>query len=341
MRILWIIHGYPPHLNAGAELYTHNLNKYLIRQGHSVCVAVPPEYSGYKYTNSFYEGVHISIADNKEERDVLVEWCDVVMTHLDFTLTVMEYVRSFRPVVWVSHNTFFDMYDYIIYNENASIIYNSNAMKEIGEKKFKNNSIVLHPPSVLDKPFSFAKPDPSKNKYITLINCSQNKGGLILKKLADKMRNYSFLAVKGGYEYQEGDMPPNVKVVPHTKNIQEIYDQSRIVLMPSAYESWGMVASEAMENGIPVIANKTFGLSENLGSAGTYAPLDNIDKWKQCIKLMDKPEIYKIKSEQSLARSKEQREMRKKELKECEQFLLEIIRKFKDKTLEVIYNAPS
>jgi len=336
MKILWIIHGYVPLLNAGAENYAHNLNKYLSRMGHTVCVAVPPEYLNYKYTNSFVDGVHVSIADNKEERNALVEWCDIVITHLDYTETVMEYVRSFRPVIFLSHNSNFYAYDFIRYNDNASIIYNSNAMKEKGDKIFKNKSIVLHPPSKIDKSMALLKPDPSRNKYITLVNFSEKKGGSVLREVAKKMPRQSFLAVKGGYDYQREEFPPNVKVVPNTKNIQEIYDQSRIVLMPSEYESWGMVASEAMENGIPVIANRTYGLDENLGRAGTFAPLDDINKWINAITLMNNAEIYKIKSQQSLDRAKEQRETVKKELKECELFLLDIIKTFKEKSLEVI-----
>ena len=338
MKILWIIYSYVPQLNAGAEQYTHNLNKYLILQGHTVCVSLPPEYLGYKYTNSFYEGVHISIADTKQERDDLVEWSDIVLTHLDFTQATMEYVRSFRPVVWVCHNNRFFNYQYIKHNDNASIIYNSTAMKVMGDKEFPNHkSITVHPPSILKKEFSLIKPNPMRNKYITLINLCENKGGFFLKKLADKMRNYSFLAVRGGYGNQiTTNLPYNVKVVPNTKNIQEIYNQTRIVIMPSQYESWGMVASEAMENGIPVIANRTFGLEENLGGAGTFAPLDDVDKWIKCIKLLDNEEIYKAKSDQCLERAKEQKLMVRKELKECELFLLDIIKKFKEKTVEVI-----
>lgn len=329
MKLLWIIHGYPPHLNAGAEMYTHNLNKFLVRQGHTITVLVPPEYSGYSYSNSFLEGVHISIADTKEERDALVEWSDVVLTHLDFTLITMEYIRSYRPVVWISHNTFFEAYDYINYNDNSSIIYNSYAMQDIGSKIFKNNSFVLHPPSIVDKPYSILKPNPSKNKYITLINCNKNKGGFILKEIAKKMRNYHFIGVVGAYDAQILDLPPNVKIVPQTNKIQEIYDQTKILIMPSLYESWGMTASEAMENGIPVVANKTFGLAENLGYAGTYCPLDNIDRWVESIRLIyDNPEIYKIKSEQALTRAKEQKESGKKQLRNCESFLKEIINNF-------------
>lgn len=329
MKILWIIYAYPPQLNGGAEKYTHHLNKYLIRQGHTVCVCVPPEYMGYKYTNGYYEGVLMSIADTKKERDALVEWSDVVMTHLDFTMATMLYIRSYRPVVWVSHNSHFTSFEDIKWNDNASIIYNCNKMKEMGDKIYSNNSMVLHPPISLDKPYSLIPPNASKHKYITLLNVSEYKGGKILKEIAKRLPNYSFLAVQGGYGVQEGNFPRNVKVVKHTVDVQKIYDQTRIILMPSRYESWGMVASEAMQNGIPVIASPCYGLEENLAWAGTYADLDNIEQWVEAIKAFDNSKLYNIKSEQGLKRSAEQRTLEQSELRECELWLKEIINKFK------------
>ena len=38
MRVLQVIHGYPPKYNAGSEVYTQTLSQGLVEQGHSVCV---------------------------------------------------------------------------------------------------------------------------------------------------------------------------------------------------------------------------------------------------------------------------------------------------------------
>ena len=336
MRILWIIHGYVPILNAGAEYYAHNLNTYLILQGHNVCVLVPEEHGDKKNTNSYYEGVHISIANTKEERDALAEWCDIVITHLDYTNIAMHYINSYKPIIWISHNTFFDSYMNVAKNATCSIIYNSNAMREMGKEKFTNDCFVLRPPISLKKPFMLDDPEPMNNEYITLINCNKNKGVEVLKQLAREMPERKFLAVTGCYDEQVLKFPKNVTVVPSTKNIQEIYDKTRLILMPSFYESWGMVASEAMLNGIPVIANNTFGLHENLGGAGTYCPLDNIEKWKKSITLFDNKIVYNLKSKQSLERAREQKKMNKDELKGCEQFLLDKIELFKNKATQTI-----
>jgi len=202
-------------------------------------------------------------------------------------------------------------------------------MREMGKEHFINDSFVLRPPISLKRPFMLDDPDPINNEYITLINCNTNKGGEILAKIAKLMPDRNFLAVTGAYDEQLLKFPKNVTVVPCTKNIQEIYDKTRLILMPSSYESWGMVASEAIENGIPVIANKTFGLRENLGGAGTYCPLDDINKWVKSIKLLDCKRVYDFKSGQSLNRAKEHKLMNRDELKGCEQFLLDKIELFK------------
>lgn len=325
MKILWVIHGYPPILNAGAEFYAHNLNKFLITRGHSIIVLLPKKYSNYENSNIVYEDVTISIVDAKEEINKLIEWSDLIMTHLDFTNSVVTYIENRRPIVWVSHNTYFDSYKYLNNNVNVSIIYNSNGMYDISKKYFNNDSIVLRPSINLKIQENI---NHSQNNYITLINCNLNKGGHILEKIAKEMPEKKFLAITGGYAEQHLTFPKNVKILPHTKNIQEIYEQTRIILMPSYYESWGMVASEAMLNGIPVIANKTFGLEENLGVAGTYCSLDNIDQWKKSIRILDNEQIYDLKSKQSLKRAEQQYKINILQLRACENFLLNKIKEY-------------
>ena len=50
---------------------------------------------------------------------------------------------------------------------------------------------------------------------------------------------------------------------------REFYAATRLVLMPSLwYESFGLVAAEAMLNGIPVLASNRGALPETIGDAG-------------------------------------------------------------------------
>jgi glycosyltransferase involved in cell wall biosynthesis len=320
MKLLWIIHGYVPKLNAGAENYTHNLNKYLNSQGHQIKVLIPKEYAGLKNESGEFEGINIVITEEEEERRKLVEWCDIVLTHLDFASITVNYIQNNRPIVYVAHNTFFHAYDYLKDKKNVFIIYNSLYASQI--TPFENEYAVLRPPITAKRTVM----NPEKNKYITLINMNENKGGNVLKLLAERMPQYKFMGVKGSYGEQV-EQPRCVKIHKNTADINEVYEQTRLIIMPSAYESWGMVASEACINGIPVIASEAFGLKENLDYAGTIISGDLI-KWKKAIELYDNQAIYKQKSEQALKRAEELIKMNEKELNDVNMFLNKIYYKF-------------
>jgi glycosyltransferase involved in cell wall biosynthesis len=84
----------------------------------------------------------------------------------------------------------------------------------------------------------------------------------------------------------------------------EVYARTRILLMPSDYESWGRVGVEAVASGIPVIAHPTEGLTESLGPAGTFCDRDNVDVWQKAIEMLDDPAVYRAASRRAKARSK-------------------------------------
>ena len=61
--------------------------------------------------------------------------------------------------------------------------------------------------------------------------------------------------------------------------LQYYYSAAEIVIMPSHYESFGMVALEAMACGTPVIATQVGGLQHLVqnGKTGFTIPKDNVD----------------------------------------------------------------
>jgi hypothetical protein len=63
-----------------------------------------------------------------------------------------------------------------------------------------------------------------------------------------------------------------------------VYRRTRLLLMPSTYESYGRVAIEAAVSGIPTIANSTPGLEEALGSAGTFPARLAVEPWQEAIR---------------------------------------------------------
>jgi len=315
LRILYSIHLYPPIHNCGGEAYIHNLNKYLIKQGHEVRVMLQraPQFN-YRVP---YEWEGVYVMGNKDCLDAY-RWADVLVTHLDFTHFTVTLGRDIgKPVVHIVHNH--HLYESIERAANVNVVYNSEWINE--KLKYKHPSVVV-PPAV-DYDRYNVNDNPEGNEYVTLINLNTNKGGRILQKLAKVFPNKKFLAVKGSYDKQITDQPDNVKVIDNTPDILPIYKQTRLLIMPSQYESWGMTATEAMCSGIPVICCPTPGLKENCDYAGNYIDprkddlfddngnvLDDTDEYDisslvEMIKKFDDKKFYKERSELSRQRAKE------------------------------------
>ena len=117
---------------------------------------------------------------------------------------------------------------------------------------------------------------------LTFVNPIQEKGACLVVGLAQlclaHLPEARFLVVesRGLWEpllAQLGVAPdslPNVEVWPHQADMRAVYARSRVVLMPSCWhESAGMVALEALMNGIPVLASDHGGLGETLGEGAT------------------------------------------------------------------------
>lgn len=309
LKILWSIHLYPPMHNCGAEYVAHHVSKYLISQGHEVRVLLHQSASVNIKNVYVYEGVDV-FPPNQNIIERLFKWADVIFTHLDYTPWTIGYARMQKKKVFhFIHND--TPYASVIGAEKPQwIVYNSNAVKE--RLNYKHEGYVMHPPC--DWRHYDINKDPIDNEYITLINLDHNKGGHILKHIAERMPDRKFLAVKGSYSYSEDpnipgqvvDQPINVTVMNNTPNIMTVYRMTRILLMPSKYESWGRTATEAMCSGIPVISTHTFGLDENLGSAGIYIEdRDDIDSWLKEIKKLDDKKSYHSASKKAKARSRE------------------------------------
>ena len=165
---------------------------------------------------------------------------------------------------------------------------------------------VLHPP-VLWKDYDVGDRGVDKSLlFVTMINCNTNKGGYILPRIAEHLPELRFVGVRGAYEEQIIKPAANLKYLPNTPCIKNIYAQTRILLIPSAYESWGRVAVEAMSSGIPVIATATPGLSEALGSAGIFCDREDIPSWTSHIRrLVEDEAYYAAVSRRCRARSRE------------------------------------
>jgi glycosyltransferase involved in cell wall biosynthesis len=140
--------------------------------------------------------------------------------------------------------------------------------------------------------------------------------------------NKQFLGVLGSYDEQFISSLDNVKIEPNSPNIKDVYDKTRILLMPSKYESWGMTASEAMCSGIPIICTETPGLKENCEKAAIYVKdRDNIKEWVTAIIKLDDQKAYNAAARKARARCDEQKSHEK--LDKFEHWMREMVNKYR------------
>lgn len=143
---------------------------------------------------------------------------------------------------------------------------------------------------------------------ITLINANMNKGVQQFIGLARMMPERKFLGILP--YYGERNVPPspdNVEWIPFQDDIRTVLKRTRILLVPSYYESFGRVAVEAMINGIPVLYSKpatnsvypggsTEGLHDWIQPAGIGLPRDATPEWADAVRALDDSEAYAAKS---------------------------------------------
>lgn len=301
MNILYSIHLYPPHHNCGAEYMAHNLAKELQKKGHTIRVLLH-QANHYKIKHTYtFDGVDV-FPPNPNVVENLFRWADCVCTHLDYThWTIGMSAMYKKPLFHFIHNT--HVYPEIAQAERIQhIVYNSQWAKEKLAYKWPN--FTLTPP--VDYRQYDLNIDPKGNKYITLINLNKNKGGEIFQEIARAMPHKSFLGVLGSYDEQITQTLPNILYVPNSLNISKYYAMTRVLLMPSEYESWGRTATEAMCSGIPVISTMAEGLVENCGSAGIYIKKrDDIKSWVEAITKLDDEKAYAKASRKAKERSRE------------------------------------
>jgi glycosyltransferase involved in cell wall biosynthesis len=299
MNILWSIHLYFPRHGSGAESMARNINRHLKAQGHDVRVLLN-QANQYKINEMYeFEGVDVFPPDDYIT-EKLFTWADVVISHLDYNKWTSHQCEKYgKKFIHIVHND--TPYPSVIDSPvPVKVVYNSEWCAKA--LNYKWPSIVFPPP--LNE---WVKTEDDGRLYVTLINLNHNKGSRYFYSLAKKLPNVRFLGVRGSYDSQHIESLPNVKIIPNTPDIRSVYKITKILLAPSHYESWGMVASEAMANGIPVIYNPTPGLIENVGKAGICIDRKETEKWaKEITKLLNDAEYYKSWSNKGLKRAKDQ-----------------------------------
>lgn len=301
LRILVMAHAYTPTHNAGAEVTLQALCEHLVSRGHTVDVQLNHPTPLGDYTRN---GVRVHTA--KGNADPLVhinQGVDVLMCHLEnSTRAAVLGEMNAIPTVHLLHNT--DAYNkHVIRRGRCDLaVYNTDWMLKDYEQWFTAqrmrppHGVMMHPAVF---PSEFKSNTKGTHDKVTLINLWDGKGGDVFWDIADSMPEQKFLGVKGAYGEQViADFPevfPNVTLLSHQKPeaMAKVYAETKILLMPSVYESYGRTAIEAACAGVPTIASPTPGLREALGNDGTFVSnRADPDEWVDKIKTMLKPANY-------------------------------------------------
>lgn len=301
MRILAMFHAYPPRHNAGAEWDTHTLLRATAAAGHDVDVLLSQPIDGVTADYDL-DGVHVHRHRDKRDPFQFLGDADVIVTHLENTPRATILGQQSRiPVVHRLHNTFKPTRRWMQAPGVKLAAANSQWMAD--DMRIPTVPMVVVRPVV--QPADYAT---TPGDRVTLVNLYESKGGAHFWRIAEAMPHVKFLAVKGGYGPQviPDVIPDNVEVVENTPSMRDdVYARTKLLLMPSDYESWGRVGVEAMASGIPVIAHPTEGLTESLGSAGNFLDRDDIPGWCDTIDKLLKPRAWGAASKKAKARSAE------------------------------------
>jgi glycosyltransferase involved in cell wall biosynthesis len=293
MKIFIHAHYYLPKTLAGAEKFLHEIAKYLQANRHEVIISVDDD------TEYFFEGIHV--VTNKRDIEQHYTWADAIITHLNYAGAAIELGHKFnKPIIHLLHNND-PAHELFESPANNFIIYNSEYLRR--ELMLSLPSIVAYPPT--DYTYWKNEVDHYYSKYITLVNVCREKGGLFLQTLADAMPEYKFLGVRGGYNEQiiQLNRHRNIQFLPQQPDMKFVYNTTRIIIMPSTYESWGMAASEAMASGIPVICSDTPGLRENCGDAAIYCEM-RVQPYREAIESLADRDYYNELVTRGFRRSK-------------------------------------
>lgn len=288
MRIAARLPLYPPSSRVGSWLSTHLCLAHMAELGHQVDVVTYLQ-GGYAYV---LDGVTVHPGASWED---LAGGCDVVVSHLGDDQAASKWAKANGvPSVRMVHGE--PRPGHVL--DDTLAVFNSQSLKRhVG---YRRRSVVVHPPI-----------DPSDyrttpGQLVTLVNLAHAKGGLQFFRLAKSTPDVQFLGVRGGYGVQVSDKAKNVTVIDPTLDmVGEVYSRTRVLLMPSSHESWGMVAVEAMASGIPVIAHPTPGLLESLGDAGIFVDRGDLRGWQREVRRLMSPTAWSEASAKASARATE------------------------------------
>lgn len=318
MKIVAYFHLFPPEHCAGSETTVHADLRAMVQRGHTVTVicdrsrTAPYKIDGIDVVRPPRRGVHTWLTHICSDADILV-------THLDLTREAMQLALDIkRPLVHFIHNSFQLKYHHVNTLKCQLAVFNSHWIAEA--EQWPGSQIVIHP---VVEPERYRC---ERGEAVTLVNPTPGKGANTFYQLAQLMPDQQFITVAGAYGtqiacprprstadaalrrshdfFKEGAAYgsvvhsecehglPNVTHLNHTSDIREVFRKTKVLLMPSDYESYGRVGIEGACAGIPTVAHPTPGLKEAFGDAGIFYDRDDIAGWHGEVHRLLNDDVY-------------------------------------------------
>lgn len=297
------MHFRSPYQNAGSEVAMQMVLRSFQLAGHSVTVITTDtpqadaieEYDGMTCYSTGIDTQKIHQVVGYTNPDVIISH------HQRAEIAVpIAHIRKIPSVVWL-HNDFQHNRRSLKLRPTL-VLFNTHWIRE--KLAWGGNSMVIHPPVF---PQVCQERSTGENRT-TLINLNADKGGHIFYQLAKAVPSVSFLGVVGAHGNQVILSPPeNARIQQHTTHMcRDVWAHTAILIVPSIYESYGMVGLEAASLGIPVLAAPTPGLRESLRTAGWFIERDNITGYADAITLlMNDSREYSLWSQRVMNRFEE------------------------------------
>lgn len=303
VTVLALVDRYPPFVNAGGEWMLHAMLRDSVRRGHRVIVATE-----CCDEPTVFDGVEVHPVAGGLAAAIDAE---LVVSHLAYTRQAVDHARgNGLPLVYLVHNDDQVRWWQIRREDVTAYVWNSEwiaAAARSNDETWRTPGTIIRPPLVATD-YAVADPLPGQREFVTLVNPIQAKGAELFYRLARRNRGRRFLAVEGAYGSQERPHASDRNVTWQRQTPRfaaDVLARTRVLLVPSHYESWGRVAVEALAAGVPVVACPTPGLVEACGDAGIYAPENDLDAWHQALRALDDPACYADWSAAALARARE------------------------------------
>jgi glycosyltransferase involved in cell wall biosynthesis len=242
------------------------------------------------------DGVNVEPFLRGSDLDAALRDADLVISHCGDNGVCARFAERLSvPNVRMAHGPIGDP---AVLDGAALVVFNSNALAMSVE--CPGPAVVIRPPVRAERWRT------TPGDRVTLVNLSEAKGGELFWRLVRGAPHRQFLGVRGGYAAQYVEHYPNAEVLATTPNMRDdVYARTRILLMPSEIETWGMVAVEAMASGIPVIAHPTPGLVESIGWGGTFVDRNDHEGWLAAIDELHDSAAWSYWSLRALGRSAE------------------------------------